>query len=299
MVASLNESHAKEQQSGPILGQLERVKTITAAARTTWFGFLAAAAFAAITLSSVRDVDFFSADATTTLPFINIAVPVTAFFLAGAGLITIVYAYLHVFLEKLWRALGQISPRHQDEPIAHAIAPWIVSDFALALRRLRRPLERRDLPGNPSLNIAPTRRVPIAWSPLWIAGAGASFLLCWASGPAVVFYFWYRSMPAHEALLTVFIGICLAFCLAVMLASLATLNHHMRPAGSRPERTLHRPILTFLLMAALTIPVSYMRTVDDFMGFQKRRHPFPRQNLRKLGQRLSLANPHRPASRPP
>ncbi len=261
IAAARRRASAADAPEVPAVDRLERVRTLTQTARATWFGFLGAAAFATVTLSSVRDIDFFSAASTTQLPIINIAVPVTGFFLGGAVLMTLAYAYLHVFLEKLWRALGRLPARQGDEPIAHAIHPWIVADFALAARRLIRAGERRDT--------AAGARVPISLSPLGIAGALASFLLCWAAGPLLLAWFWLRSMPAHIAPMTVTLGILVAVTLSVMLASLSTLTHHMRAEPERkPTRSLIRPFLTFLILAALTVPVSFLRTTHDFLAFR-------------------------------
>lgn len=197
----------------PVPERLDRIKTLTQTARATWFGYLGALAFAGVTVLSVSDVDFFSADATTQLPVVNIAVPVTYFFWAGALLITIVYGYLHVFLEQIWHDLGALPAQYKSEPVATHVHPWLITELALNLRRFIRRRERT----------TPCSRA----TPLGILGIGVSFLLGWAAGPILVWYFWLRSMPAHDMWLTGAIGVMFWLTILAMCASLWSMFRNM------------------------------------------------------------------------
>lgn len=206
-------AHPPPAAADPVPERLERIKTLTQTARATWFGYLGALAFAGVTVLSVEDVDFFSAEATTQLPIVNIAVPINYFFWAGALLITIIYGYLHVFLEQIWHDLGQLPPQYKSVPVATHVHPWLITELAFNLRRIFRRQERD----------TPCARATL----LGILGIGVSFLLGWAAGPIVIGYFWLRSMPAHDLTLTTAIGIMLWLSLLAMCASLWSMMRNM------------------------------------------------------------------------
>lgn len=180
-------------EADPVPAQLDRIRTLTQTARTVWFGYLGALAFTFITVIGVEDVDYFSADASTQLPLVGLSVPVTSFMWAGALLLTVTFGYLHVFLEQLWHDIGQLPARNaRDEPISADVHPWLITELALNLRMILR------WKTEPKPCVQP--------SPLGILGIGVSAFLGWIAGPAVVFYFWFRSMPAHDLALTMIIG---------------------------------------------------------------------------------------------
>lgn len=192
---------------------LDRVKDIIRNARATWFALLGALVFAAITLASVKDVAFFVSSVETKLPVVGISVPVYSFFWAGSLLIAALYAYFHLYLELLWQALGDAPARIKGKPLADRIDPWIVTDAALRLRdRLR---------GAHGNERASRKRAMQAVSDI------VSFGLVWFFGLAVIFWFWWRSMPAHDPLLTGFIGIVFAFTLWVFCKGITGAVAHL------------------------------------------------------------------------
>ena len=248
---------------------LERIKVLTQAARTTWFTYLGVLAFTGVTLLGVEDVDFFALDRSTDLPLIGISVPVTFFFGAGALITTIVFVYLHVFLEQLWYALGKAEARIKDEPLAAHVHPWLVSEMALNVRRwLRRKDEaERDAPC-------------VETSPLGNLGVGASALLLYAAGPGVLGWLWYRSMPAHDAGMTAGIGVLLAIVLWSTWASLNALADKLRlpemftPSSRAPNRRRWYRGVVMVVAAVALVGVSVMRTEWDFEGYEKDRYPW-------------------------
>jgi hypothetical protein len=215
---------------------LKRVQDIIKNARATWFALLGALVFASITLASVKDVSFFVNTVETKLPLVGISVPVTSFFWAGSLLIAAIYAYFHLYLELLWQALGDAPAQEKKNPkaddpavkegvrVADRIEPWIVADTALRLRDwLRKPKIMPDFIG-PHMPFHPASReraMP------WISGAVA-FGLVWLFGLAVIFWFWWRSMPAHEAPRTLFLGLVLTVTYFVFGASLASAWSHLK-----------------------------------------------------------------------
>ncbi|MEM9642567.1 MAG: hypothetical protein AAGA19_13820, partial [Pseudomonadota bacterium] len=235
--------------------QRARIKTLTLTARATWFGYLAALAFAGVTLLGIRDQDFFSADSSTQLPLINVSVPVTSFFAAGAPLIALIFGYLHVFLEKLWAELASAKKPTDGRTLSSEIQPWLISDFALHVRRTL-----KDEHQNP----------PIKRTALGLLGTGVTFTLGWIGGPLVMFGFWYTSMPAHMVGLTIWLGILFAITLWTACASLAALRRNML---AKHQGTTWHPSLQLMAVVCLSLPIvlaSDLRTRKDLWDDPRR-----------------------------
>ena len=198
----------KPSPAGP--DPLERIETLTRTAKANWLGLLAYLAFVGVTLMGVRDADFFMTERQTDLPLIGVKVPTNLFFYIAPGLGAMLYIHLHLYLMKLWRALGELSL--SEAPVGERIAPWIVSDMALG-----------------------RRAGAMAPYPLRRLAGGVAFVSIFLAGPAVLAGFWWRSMPKYDELLTVvFCGLPLFAVLITMSESLRALR---RAGAPTPEMT--------------------------------------------------------------
>ncbi len=166
---------------------LERIQTIVGNARTVWFALIGFLAFIGLTLVSVRDIDFFSVAATTDLPIVNIDIPTATFFWTAAWLAAVLHTYFHLYLLKLWDVLAEAPPEIGGAPLADRVFPWLVVDWALR-RRPDRPTTPRPMDG-----LAST----VTWLVIWLAT------------PLLLAAFWWRSMPAHAAWLSILIAAAL------------------------------------------------------------------------------------------
>jgi len=175
--------------------QLAYVAEVSKNARTTWFGLIALMLFCGVTLLDVEDRGFFEYGASTQLPLINVSVPTENFFWAAPLLVTGLYTYLHLYLDKLWRALARLDDEIEDRPVTEVVYPWLISDTALEMRR---GIER---------------------GRYWTLKRMATLSLCWFVGPSVMILFWIKSWAAHENLMTLLIGAQLAWLL--ILAALS------------------------------------------------------------------------------
>ncbi len=181
---------------------LNRINTLISSTRGVWFGLLGVLVFAGVTLLGVKDIDFYGLDRTTQLPLVNISVPVTSFFSAGAALVAAVYIYFHLYLVQILEELGEFVQRHDKPVLANVISPWLVSATMLQWRNFSR-------------NDGSANSRPLGW-----IGALATFSLVWGFGPTVLFLFWWRYLPAKETEWTVFLGLLFFFGLAVSIQSL-------------------------------------------------------------------------------
>lgn len=188
---------------------IDRIGELTRTARTSCFGLLSYMAFVGVTLMEVKDEDVFLVEKQTELPLIGVSIPTFLFFAFAPTLGTALFAYLHLHLMKLWEALADAPAAWRGAPLSDHVAPWVVTDFALA----RKP--------------GALRPRPMRWLVRLVGFAlvhlGAPFVLC---------FFWWRSMPAHEPWLTV-LGCGGSLILSLYIA-LVSWRQLIRLVGARP-----------------------------------------------------------------
>ena len=230
--------------------QIERINAVSAMARTSWIALLGYLAFIGVTLLGVEDADFFVPTRQTQLPLVNIAIPTASFFYFAPILAAALYVYLQIALLKLWDAIADLDqPAHDDQPIGDALNPWLANDWALSVR------------GGPFL---PAR-------PLRLLGNLATILLVWAAAPFVLAGFWWRSMPAHDPVMTLILAASFLTSLAAGLTGWRTahawLACHRPPADDRLPRWTLRTLLAsarrhaaIWALAALLAYLSLLRT---------------------------------------
>ncbi|MGJ5620305.1 pentapeptide repeat-containing protein [Sulfitobacter sp. MF3-043] len=255
--------------------RLSHISSLAQTARSTWLGLLGLLIFVGITIMAHKDSDFFAHGASTTLPIIGVEVPTDAFFLAAPLLVTAFYCYMNIFLFGLWDALGkidQIPPDPETDempPLAELIVPTIFTIAALWYRNH----VRQD--GSMSARIFGIWTVIIA------------VLLGWAFCWVILAFVWWRSMPAHEPLITIVAAVCLCGTLDVGLYAISAARTQL--GNKAPSQTAMRPIriLSSIAVCAALILTSYGRTkgFDTLLAA----YPIASERLTKLIP-LSRAN---------
>lgn len=206
---------------------LAQIETQSRTARTNWFGLLAYLAFVGVTLLGVEDADFFVSTRQTQLPLVGVSIPTLAFFWTAPLLGAALYVYLHLHLMTLWHALARAPAEIDGKPLGERVFPWLVNDLALSARRDK-----------------PLRTQPLRWLANLVTIA-----LVWVAGPAVLFGFWWRSMPAHEFAMTMLISACLLVSLFVGVSSAVTFWQviPLEKEHARPWRPMWRTALAGLV----------------------------------------------------
>ena len=210
---------------------LQRIETLTRTTRTNWLGLLAYLAFVGVTLMGVEDIDFFLPERQTALPLIGVTIPTALFFHVAPFLGAMLYIHLHLYLLKLWKALAETPPQIGGAPLGERISPWMISDMALGWR---------------------SDGARHGYGLRGSAGVVA-FLSIFLAGPVVLGFFWWRSMPKHDEVLTVvFCGLPLFATLLTGWVSWRSLRHGTLPLSGRPARWRARAGWT-TLAAALSL----------------------------------------------
>lgn len=190
---------------------LPRIRELTGNARNTWFVLLGVLVFVGVTLMGVEDIDFFGAERATELPLVGVTVPTRLFFVVAPILTAAVYGYFHLYLIRLWHALGRAPPQSGGMPLGDCVPPWLVSDAALYLRWWRR---REDPP-------CTTRRK------LECPAALLNISLAWIAGIFVLAVLWWKTMPAHHLPTTAVAAVALLVALWVGIGSFAVMWRRM------------------------------------------------------------------------
>lgn len=188
-----------------------RINALTTNARNTWFVLLGVLVFVTITLMGVEDIDFYGVDRATKLPLVDVEVPTRLFFVAAPILSAAVYGYFHLYLIRLWDALGAAPAAHERRTLGDAVNPWLVTDMALFLRPKARVARAMD-------------------GPAFILNVG----LAWVFGLAVLGWLWWESATGREVWMTMIACGALVVSLAAGYASARTMwiilrrNDHAR-----------------------------------------------------------------------
>lgn len=224
-----------------------RINALTTNARNTWFVLLGVLVFVSITLMGVEDIDFYGVDRATKLPLVDVEVPTRLFFVAASILSAAVYGYFHLYLIRLWDALGAALDEHPGKQLADNVTPWLVTDMAMKLRK------------------GEARPRAMDW-PAFVL----NMLLAWVFGIFVLAWLWWESATARTFWQT-------AIACGALIASAATgyasarslwlILRHARLGGHLVTREL-RFLAPLWVAAPLLFVVSHSRTYEasDWIG---------------------------------
>ena len=216
---------------------LDRINALTRNARQTWFALLAALVFVGITLMGVEHIDFYGVDRATALPLVNVEVPTRFFFVAAPILIAAIYGYFHLYLIRLWDALGAAPARLNGIRLGDAIAPWLVADAALVYRARK----RKDNCATPRTLERPA--------------ALLNLLLAWGFGLIVLAALWWFSLPARTFWMAAIAATSFIISLFAAFASLETL---FRRLGKRNQMQKIRAFRRWTVYPLLAVVLAGM-----------------------------------------
>lgn len=228
-----------------VSSHIARINALTTIARNTWFLLLGVLVFVAIGLFGFEHIDFYGIDRITKVPLVNVDVPTRSFFIVAPTLTAAVYVYFHLYLIRLWDALGAAPPRVEEQRLGDAVSPWLVTDAALNLRTMLREEERCATPRTME-------------GPAMVL----NMLLTWGFGVFVLGWLWWQSMTARDFWpMTAIPAAALLISAFAGGASLAMLVYRMRRA---PDDTAVNVFGTAPAMGTLlvAIPAVYLLSIQ-------------------------------------
>lgn len=211
--------------------QITRADQLAATARTAWLTYLALLLFLAITALGATDEDFFGLGSETTLPLVDIGVPTRVFFSVAPIIASASYAYLHLYLIRLFAVLSVVPARLDGTRIGEVLVPWIVSDSVLKVRQFIRQ--------DGCIGQAPLDRLLLLFN----------FSSVWLAGLLIIGWLWWESMTARDPIVA---SVALAgLTLSVCVGSVSSAALWFEMSGrSKPSNIILRMIIaTFLLLA--------------------------------------------------
>lgn len=246
----LDDDAELKEQTVSIKATSEHVAEVSKNARGTWFGLLGYLAFSVLALMAFSDEDFFRSDSKLSLPFVGVEVPPILYLWFAPPLLVAIHIYLHVHLLKLWVGIARIIKLHGSEGganVSETIYPWLVADFAMRYGTSQHSSRNR----------------------LTILADVTTGFLVWLSVPALLMWFWTRSMPVHDPWLTGSIGVLVIIALfssSVGYIALSEAIPFERPAILRRTEAFLRGKLAKVLLLGCALGVlfwSYERTVGS------------------------------------
>jgi len=156
---------------------LEQLSEISKNSRTTFFALILACVYSYLAISTTTDAALLSNSGAIPLPIIQVDVPIVWFYLFAPIILTVLYVYFHLYLERFWRCMIRLPLYHPDgRGVDDYVYPWLISSTFI---RSRRP----ELAGNGLL-------------------ARFEFVLCvvlgWLLIPVVLIFYWARYLVAHD-----------------------------------------------------------------------------------------------------
>lgn len=195
---------------------LTDVPGIAKHARNVFVILMVACAISWLTILQTTDVALLTNSSVTPLPFIQVEIPVTRFFLWASALLFLLYCYFHMYLRDYWMKLGSLPAFFPDGRALNECADlWILSPLVLS----RVPLLKRQ------------RTAHSARSLLF------SVFAVWWLVPLTVIWFWLRHLPLRNWDVTLFQVVLAAFLAAFGVVSYSWAVHALQPR----ERDLQPP----------------------------------------------------------
>jgi len=180
--------------------RIKRIDAIAAPARAAWFTLLGVLAFVAVTMLSITHADILLDSRMIGLPVVGVSVPTNLFLILTPVVILVLYTNLHLYLLKLWQAFRRAPTDAElgdDRSVADEIQPWLVNDYALALKNGTTPGDHhRSLPRNFIILFT------VWWAPVGMLG-----------------WMWYTSLLTRDVRVIAVILGCAAIAGAVGLHS--------------------------------------------------------------------------------
>ncbi len=173
------------------------LETITQSASGTFQMMLIGCAIAWITIATTKDFSLLSNAEQTTLPVIEIELPLIAYYLVAPMVLLMLFVYFQLYLQKYWEKLATLPAVFPDgSTLDQKIPPWLLS--SLIEVRFSHLQETGGVSLPTKLNIL------------------AASLCAWGIVPVTILAYWLRFLPAQNLVGT--LTQCLFFAISTVIA---------------------------------------------------------------------------------
>lgn len=157
---------------------IAQLAEISRNSQTTFMALILACVYSYLTIATTTDAALLSNSNATPLPIIQVNVPIVWFYYFAPVILTVLFVYFHLYLERFWRCVARLPLRHPDgRGLDDYVYPWLIS-CAFIRGEIRQ------------LSAAHRWSVRLeAW---------LSLLLGWGLVPIVLLFYWGRYVAAHD-----------------------------------------------------------------------------------------------------
>lgn len=157
---------------------LAQLTEISRHAQTTFLALVVACVYSYLTIATTTDAALLSNSSATPLPIIQVNVPIVWFYWFAPVILTVLFVYFHLYLERFWRGVARLPLRHPDgRGLDDYVYPWLI-----ACAVIRGEIDALSGPHRRSARLE-------AWLGL---------MLGWGLVPIVLLFYWARYVVAHD-----------------------------------------------------------------------------------------------------
>ena len=157
---------------------IAQLSEISRNAQATFLAIIAACVYSYLTIATTTDASLLSNSNATPLPIIQVNVPLVWFYYFAPLILTVLFVYFHLYLERFWRGVSRLPLRHPDgRGLDDYVYPWLISCAVI-----RGEIRELSVPQRLSARLQ-------AW---------LSLLLGWGLVPIVLLFYWGRYAVTHD-----------------------------------------------------------------------------------------------------
>ena len=176
-LAGANVSGAKLPDDIAKFEGLAHVTEISKHARNVFLAVVGGCVFSWLTIATTTDVALLTNSGSSPLPIIQTKVPIAGFYWAAPAILLALYAYLHLYLQRLWEGMASLPAIFPDgRTLDERAYPWLLSGIVRA--------------HVPRLKDKPQARLGLQ--------VAVSLVAAWMFVPGTLGLFWLRYLPRHD-----------------------------------------------------------------------------------------------------
>ncbi len=190
---------------------IKQLEEISRNSQTTFLALILACVYSFLTIATTTDAALMSNSNATPLPIIQVNVSIVWFYIYAPLILTVLFVYFHLYLERFWRGIARLPLYHPDgRGLDDYVYPWLISSAVIRG-------ERRELSASHRFS---------ALLEAWL-----SLFLGWGLVPVVLLCYWARYAVAHHR------GVTLLHILLILL-SIGFAMHYLITARNALRRVM-------------------------------------------------------------
>lgn len=191
---------------------IKQLEEISRNSQTTFLALIAACVYSFLTIATTTDAALMSNSNATPLPIIQVNVSIIWFYIYAPVILTVLFVYFHLYLERFWRGIARLPMYHPDgRGLDDYVYPWLISCAVI-----RGELRELSAAHRFSARLE-------AWLCLFLG---------WGLVPVVLLCYWARYAVAHDRVVTLLHTLLILLSIGLAAHYLITARNALRRVGS-------------------------------------------------------------------